>query len=205
MVVAFVSRRCADSADFCRLLARSELRDATVVYVEEAESIPWYVDAVPTLVVEEGGTIEVYAQDDAFRAIGPTEGELREPERHEPEAERREAERREAERREEPTAARRPEPKELSEPRGFDGDVVFEGIHDPADEPGGVACGSNFETLIDGDDDDLVTARTVREWERGLAAERKGAKREGSSADKQLERLMQQREEQTPAPVVARM
>lgn len=198
MVVAFVSRRCADSADFCRLLARSELRDATVVYVEEAESIPWYVDAVPTLVVEEGGTIEVYAQDDAFRAIGPPAGEpsletSREAgERHEEP---------------EPTAARRPEPKELrvSEPRGFDGDVVFEGIHDPADEPGGVACGSNFETLIDGDEDDLVTARTVREWERGLAAERKGAKREGSSADKQLERLMQQREAQTPAPVVARM
>ena len=72
MVVAFVSRRCDDSAEFCRLLARSELREVTtVVYVEEAESIPWYVDAGPTLVVEEGGTIDVYAQDDAFRAIGP--------------------------------------------------------------------------------------------------------------------------------------
>jgi hypothetical protein len=39
----------------------------------------------------------------------------------------------------------------------------------------------------------------------GALAERKGAQRDGSSADKQLERLMQQREAQTPAPVVARM
>ena len=191
MVVAFVSRRCADSAEFCTLLAASELRDvATVVYVEEAESLPWYVDAVPTLVVQEGGRVEVYAQDDAFSAIsaGPERAEREEPraERQEPRAERQ-------------------EPRAEREPRGFDGDVVFEGIHDPADEPGGVACGANFETLIDGEDDDLVTARTMREWERGLAAERKGAQREGSSADKQLERLMQQREAQTPAPAVARM
>ena len=80
--------------------------------------------------------------------------------------------------------------------------MVLEGI---SDDPGGVACGANFETLIDGEEDEIVTARTVREWERGLAAERKGAQREGASADKQLERLMQQREEQTPAPAVARM
>jgi anthranilate synthase component 1 len=84
MVVAFVSRRCEDSEEFCRLLARSSLRDvATVVYVEESESLPWYVDAVPTLVVQEGGTIEVYAQDDAFRAIAEPE-----PERAQPEPER---------------------------------------------------------------------------------------------------------------------
>jgi hypothetical protein len=199
MAVAFVSRRCEDSAEFCRLLARSELRDANVVYVEEAESLPWYVDAVPTLVVEEGGTIEVYAQDDAFSAIsGPAEAERARPEGRPARPEGRTEARAEA--RAEPRAETR-----ACEPRGFDGDVVFEGIHDPADEPGGVACGANFETLIDGEDDDLVTARTMREWERGLAAERKGAQREGSSADKQLERLMQQREAQTPAPVVGRM
>jgi hypothetical protein len=199
MVVAFVSRRCADSTEFCRLLARSELRDvATVVYVEEAESLPWYVDAVPTLVVQEGGTIEVYAQDDAFSAISagepPREAE-RAPERAPERAV--EPPRREGHRQERARADR--------EPRGFDGDAVFEGLSEPEDEPGGVACGSNFETLIDGADDEIVTERTMREWERGLAAERKGAQRDGSSADKQLERLMQQREAQTPAPVVARM
>jgi hypothetical protein len=200
MVVAFVSRRCEDSEEFCRLLARSSLRDvATVVYVEEAESLPWYVDAVPTLVVQEGGTIEVYAQDDAFRAIAEPEPE-RAPERAQPErAVERAPERRAPER-------RAPEPKRerarSNEPRGFDGDAVFEGL---TDDPSGVACGANFETLIDGEEDEQVTERTMREWERGLAAERKGAQREGSSADKQLERLMQQREEQTPAPAVARM
>jgi hypothetical protein len=200
MVVAFVSRRCEDSEEFCRLLARSSLRDvATVVYVEEAESLPWYVDAVPTLVVQEGGTIEVYAQDDAFRAIAEPE-----PERAQPEPER--AVERAVRAPERRAPVRAPEPKRerarSNEPRGFDGDAVFEGL---TDDPSGVACGANFETLIDGEEDEQVTERTMREWERGLAAERKGAQREGSSADKQLERLMQQREEQTPAPAVARM
>jgi hypothetical protein len=204
MVVVFVSRRCEDSEEFCRLLARSSLRDvATVVYVEEAESLPWYVDAVPTLVVQEGGTIEVYAQDDAFRAIAEPEPERAPPSAPEPEPERA-VERRAPERR---APERAPEPKQRerarsNEPRGFDGDAVFEGL---TDDPSGVACGANFETLIDGEEDEQVTERTMREWERGLAAERKGAQREGSSADKQLERLMQQREEQTPAPAVARM
>ena len=197
MVVAFVSRRCEDSEEFCRLLARSSLRDvATVVYVEEAESLPWYVDAVPTLVVQEGGTIEVYAQDDAFRAIAEPEPERAPPSA--PERAVRAPERRAPERAPEPKRERA----RSNEPRGFDGDAVFEGL---TDDPSGVACGANFETLIDGEEDEQVTERTMREWERGLAAERKGAQREGSSADKQLERLMQQREEQTPAPAVARM
>jgi hypothetical protein len=157
---------------------------------------------VPTLVVQEGGTIEVYAQDDAFRAIAEPEPEPEpEPERAPERAVRavRAPERR--------APVRAPEPKQRerarsNEPRGFDGDAVFEGL---TDDPSGVACGANFETLIDGEEDEQVTERTMREWERGLAAERKGAQREGSSADKQLERLMQQREEQTPAPAVARM
>jgi hypothetical protein len=188
MVVAFLSRRCADSAEFSRLLARSELRgDTTVVYIEETDTIPWYVDAVPTLVVQDGETIEVYAQDDAFSALGVCAdfgGASAANDGREVKA---------------PRAARN------VEPCGFDGEAAFEGVSAPTDEPDAVGCGANFERLIDGEDDEELTEMTMREWEKGLAAER-GAKkgREGSSADKQLELLMQQREAQTPAPVVAR-
>ncbi len=191
MVVAFLSRRCADSAEFSRLLSRSELRgETTVVYIEEAESIPWYVDAVPTLVVQDGETIEVYAQDDAFSALGvcADAGPSREPHRADgqPKA---------------PRAARN------MEPCGFDGEAAFEGVSAPTDEPDAVGCGANFERLIDGEDDEELTEITMREWEKGLAAERGATRREGregTSADKQLELLMQQREAQTPAPAVAR-
>jgi len=191
MVVAFLSRRCADSAEFSRLLARSELRgDTTVVYIEETDSIPWYVDAVPTLVVQDGETIEVYAQDDAFSALGVCAdfgqggANAANGARESVKA---------------PRAARN------VEPCGFDGEAAFEGVSAPTDEPDAVGCGANFERLIDGEDDEEVTEMTMREWEKGLAAERGSKKgREGSSADKQLELLMQQREAQTPAPVVAR-
>jgi hypothetical protein len=188
MVVAFLSRRCADSAEFSRLLARSELRgDTTVVYIEETDTIPWYVDAVPTLVVQDGETIEVYAQDDAFSALGVCAdfGQGGAPVARESVKE--------------PRAARN------VEPCGFDGEAAFEGVSAPTDEPDAVGCGANFERLIDGEDDEELTEMTMREWEKGLAAERGSKKgREGSSADKQLELLMQQREAQTPAPVVAR-
>lgn len=192
MVVAFLSRRCADSAEFSRLLARSELRgETTVVYIEETDSIPWYVDAVPTLVVQDGETIEVYAQDDAFSALGVCadfgQGGARvanDVARESVKA---------------PRAARN------VEPCGFDGEAAFEGVSAPTDEPDAVGCGANFERLIDGEDDEELTEMTMREWEKGLAAERGSKKgREGSSADKQLELLMQQREAQTPAPAVAR-
>lgn len=192
MVVAFLSRRCADSAEFSRLLARSELRgDTTVVYIEETDSIPWYVDAVPTLVVQDGETIEVYAQDDAFSALGvcadfggANAANAANGARESVKA---------------PRAARN------VEPCGFDGEAAFEGVSAPTDEPDAVGCGANFERLIDGEDDEELTEMTMREWEKGLAAERGSKKgREGSSADKQLELLMQQREAQTPAPVVAR-
>ena len=194
MVVAFLSRRCADSAEFSRLLARSELRgETTVVYIEETDSIPWYVDAVPTLVVQDGETIEVYAQDDAFSALGVCadfgQGGASGPSGANVARESVKA----------PRAARN------VEPCGFDGEAAFEGVSAPTDEPDAVGCGANFERLIDGEDDEELTEMTMREWEKGLAAERGSKKgREGSSADKQLELLMQQREAQTPAPVVAR-
>lgn len=195
MAVAFLSRRCADSAEFSRLLARSELRgETTVVYIEETESIPWYVDAVPTLVVQDGETIEVYAQDDAFSALGVCAdvgqgGAAREY----------------VESVESVKSAKAPRAARNVEPCGFDGEAAFEGVSAPTDEPDAVGCGANFERLIDGEDDEELTEMTMREWEKGLAAERGSKKgREGSSADKQLELLMQQREAQTPAPVVAR-
>jgi hypothetical protein len=202
MVVAFLSRRCADSAEFSRLLARSELRgETTVVYIEETESIPWYVDAVPTLVVQDGETIEVYAQDDAFSALGVC-SDVGQGGAAAGGAARESVESVESVRSvKAPRAAR----ERNVEPCGFDGEAAFEGVSAPTDEPDAVGCGANFERLIDGEDDEELTEMTMREWEKGLAAERGSKKgREGSSADKQLELLMQQREAQTPAPVVAR-
>jgi hypothetical protein len=192
MAVAYLSRRCEDSAEFARLLSASEWGDVPAVYVEEADVIPWYVDAVPTLVVRAGETIEVYAREDAFSAIAR-------PERREPEPKPEWRERREPER-------ERPARKRAEEPSGFDGDAAFEGIYDASDEPAVVGCGANYETLIDGEDDADVTEATMREWEKGLAAERKEDKRrEAKTSDKQLEMLMQQREAQVPAgPLGAR-
>jgi len=183
MAVAYLSRRCEDSAEFARLLSASEWGDVPSVYVEEADEIPWYVDAVPTLVVRAGETIEVYARDDAFSAIAPPEPrQARQTERRE-----------------------RPARKRAEEPSGFDGDAAFEGIYEASDEPAVVGCGANYETLIDGEVDADVTEATMREWEKGLAAERSEDKRrESKSADKQLEMLMKQREQQVPAPAAVR-
>jgi hypothetical protein len=192
MAVAYLSRMCGDSADFGRLMAQGEYRGTPTVFVEDDVTLPWYVDAVPTLVVPHGDTIEVYARDDAFSFLGaaqraPSPVEARAPPQVTHAA---------------PRAKQR-----VTEPSGFDGDAAFEGIYDASDEPAVVGCGANYETLIDGDRDADVTEATMREWEQSLAEDRgsrEEKKRESNSADKQLERLMKQREQQVPAPAVVR-
>ena len=199
MAVAYLSRRCGDSADFGRLLAQGEFRGTPTVYVEDDVTLPWYVDAVPTLVVPHGETIEVYAREDAFSFLGAAHVQ-RERERSPERDSERDSERA---RRPAPSA---PKPKP-SEPSGFDGDAAFEGIYAASDEPAVVGCGANYETLIDGDRDADVTEATMREWEQSLADDRgtkDEKKRESNSADKQLERLMKQREQQVPAPAAVR-
>ena len=192
MAVAYLSRKCGDSTDFGRLMAHSAFRDVPTVYVEDDVTLPWYVDAVPTLVVPHGETIEVYARDDAFSFLRAAQEQERSPVREE----------------RSPARARAPVAKKReSEPSGFDGDAAFEGIYAASDEPAVVGCGANYETLIDGDRDADVTAETMREWEQSLAddrGDRDEKKRAANSADKQLERLMKQREQQVPAPAVVR-
>ena len=196
MAVAYLSRRCGDSADFGRLLAQGEFRGTPTVYVEDDVTLPWYVDAVPTLVVPHGETIEVYARDDAFSFLRAAQAQEQErgPVREERSPVR-------------PSARAPVAKKRESEPSGFDGDAAFEGIYAASDEPAVVGCGANYETLIDGDRDADVTEATMREWEQSLAddrGDRDEKKRASNSADKQLERLMKQREQQVPAPAVVR-
>jgi len=199
MAVAYLSRACEDSAEFARLLAHAD-SDVPTVYVEDDVTIPWYVDAVPTLVVERDGQLELYARDDAFAALGLDDGGAMGPVGpagalgpvgpSRPEA---------------ASAQRAQRKKRPSEPLGFDGDAAFEGIYDASGEAPVVGCGANYETLIDGECDAEVTEATMREWERGLAAERgEDKKKAANSADKQLEMLMKQREQQVPAPAAVR-
>lgn len=197
MAVAYLSRACEDSAEFARLLAHAD-SDVPTVYVEDDVTIPWYVDAVPTLVVERDGQLELYARDDAFAALGFDEGAAGGPYGG-------------ATGPTGPTgpagltAQRAQRKKRPSEPLGFDGDAAFEGIYDASGEAPVVGCGANYETLIDGECDAEVTEATMREWERGLAAERgEDKKKAANSADKQLEMLMKQREQQVPAPAAVR-
>ena len=193
MAVAYLSRACEDSAEFARLLAHAD-SDVPTVYVEDDVTIPWYVDAVPTLVVERDGQLELYARDDAFAALGLGElgahdaGASGPAPGHAPGHAAQKAQRK----------------KRPSEPLGFDGDAAFEGIYDASGEAPVVGCGANYETLIDGECDAEVTEATMREWERGLAAERGEDKKKANSADKQLEMLMKQREQQVPAPAAVR-
>ena len=72
MTVAYVSRRCEDCDAFVRTAA-GRLR---LVYVEDAAEIPWYIESVPTIVVETRGedgalAFDLYAGDDAFALIEP--------------------------------------------------------------------------------------------------------------------------------------
>ena len=72
MTVAYVSRRCEDCDAFVRTAA-GRLR---LVYVEDAAEIPWYIESVPTVVVETRGddgalAYDLYAGDDAFALIEP--------------------------------------------------------------------------------------------------------------------------------------
>jgi hypothetical protein len=176
MAVAYVSERCSDCADFVRALQASPLAASVrLLTVERVESIPWYVETVPSLVVQDGAGLSVYAADDAFAALETAvvaEPERREPERREP--------------------ARR----EPAHPLSFDDEPQFAGL-DGGDEPGAIGCaGSNYEPLVGADEDAALTARTLASWERSMRSEKASAKeRDVDSVEQRYESLIQQRQE----------
>lgn len=195
MTVAYVSRRCEDCDSFVRTAA-GRLR---LVYVEDAAEIPWYIESVPTVVVESRGedgalAYDLYAGDDAFALI--------EPKRPAPVA---------------PVMAPRgpmgahgpmgqmgpmgamgqmaPRSPPRSPPRGpsarGDDGALFECI----DAEDGMACGA-FEALVPlgTEDDRRRTESTMAEWERAVAEERAHSqKKEASQLDRDFEKLKKER------------
>lgn len=193
MALAYVSRRCEDCDSFVRTAA-GRLR---LVYVEDAAEIPWYIESVPTVVVESRGedgalAYDLYAGDDAFALIEP--------------------------KRPAPTAPMAPlAPIAPMGPRGHgspprgavghngangavghngpsacgEGGAVFECI----DAEDGMSCGA-FEALVPlgTEDDRRRTESTMAEWERAVAEERAHSqKKEASQLDRDFEKLKKER------------
>jgi hypothetical protein len=184
MAIAYVSRRCEDCSSFVAAAAGR----LSLIYVEDAVELPWYIESVPTVVVETRGDdgrlgYDLYAGDDAFALIEP---------RREAEPERPDAP--------EPPRARAPAPPRREEPparvdlgpcaRGDEG-AVFECV----ETEDGMSCGA-FEALapLGTDDDRLRTEHTIAEWERAVAEERaRSEKKETSQLDRDFEKLKKER------------
>ena len=202
MSVAYVSRRCDDCTSFVHLAA-GRLR---LVYVEDAHEIPWYIESVPTVVLEtssEDGEVayDLYSGDDAFalverRPSGQERAPSRAPERPSgPSGPERATARRE------PSAPSVPErapsvpsvPREPSAPCAIGGNdgAVFECVG----SEDGMSCGA-FEALVPlgTDDDRRRTESTMAEWERAVAEERaRSEKKETSKLERDFEQLKKER------------
>lgn len=59
-----------------------------------------------------------------------------------------------------------------------------------------VSCGSNYESLLNKDDERAMTSKTLAAWERNLRAEAECRESTTDTADKRLEMLMKTRGEQ---------
>jgi hypothetical protein len=202
MTVAYVSRRCEDCDAFVRTAA-GRLR---LVYVEDAAEIPWYIESVPTIVVETRGedgalAFDLYAGDDAFALIEPkkrqpaygAQGALGQMG---PSAQMGQMGQMG------PTA-----PVQMGQgPHGYgagggpsssgpsardEGGALFECI----DTEDGMSCGA-FESLVPlgTEDDRRRTESTMAEWERAVAEERAHSqKKETSQLDRDFEKLKKER------------
>jgi hypothetical protein len=171
-MTAYVSNKCQESASFVRLLRERRIR-ARIVTIEDADTIPWYVDTVPSLVVQTRDGLDVYAADDAFAAI---ESGRRTPQ---------------------PPRCKDDEPDRDDEVGCIGlGEAVFE------DVDGGsiISCvgGSNYESLLSKDDEKAMTSKTLAVWEKNLRAEAECRESSTDTADKRLEMLMKTREQQQP-------
>jgi hypothetical protein len=186
MSVAYVSRRCEDCTSFVHLAA-GRLR---LVYVEDAHEIPWYIESVPTVVLETSGqdgqpAYDLYAGDDAFALVEP---------RPQPRPEQRPEQRPQPR---PPVQERQRDPVPLDEGPsapcavgGNDG-AVFECVG----SEDGMSCGA-FEALVPlgTDDDRRRTEKTMAEWERAVADERaRSEKKETSKLERDFEQLKKER------------
>jgi hypothetical protein len=196
MSLAYVSRRCEDCTSFVRL-ASGRIR---LVYVEDAPEIPWYIESVPTVVLETLGddgrpAYDLYSGDDAFALLEPRQKPKRDSE--EPSAH------------SGPSAhpgppgqkahssqsgpSDRSDHSELSGPCAIGGNdgAVFECVG----SEDGMSCGA-FEALVPlgTDDDRRRTESTMAEWERAVAEERaRSEKKETSKLERDFEQMKKER------------
>jgi len=190
MSLAYVSRRCEDCTSFVRL-ASGRIR---LVYVEDAPEIPWYIESVPTVVLETMGddgrpAYDLYSGDDAFALLEPRQKPKRdseEPSAHSgPQGQ---------------NAHSRPQGQKdhadhstLSGPCAIGGNdgAVFECVG----SEDGMSCGA-FEALVPlgTDDDRRRTESTMAEWERAVAEERaRSEKKETSKLERDFEQMKKER------------
>jgi hypothetical protein len=177
-MTAYVSNRCEESASFVRLLRERRIR-AHIVTIEDADAIPWYVDTVPSLVVQTRDGLDVYAADDAFAAI---ESGTAPPD---------------TKTRSRSMSRSRSRSEDDDESRGEVGCLSLgEAAFEDVDGGSVVSCGSNYESLLSKDDERAMTSKTVAAWERNLRAEAECRESTTDTADKRLEMLMKTRGEQ---------
>lgn len=187
MSLAYVSRRCDDCTSFVRL-ASGRIR---LVYVEDAPEIPWYIESVPTVVLETLGddgrpAYDLYSGDDAFALLEPRQKPKRDsdgpsgPLSHSgPQG---------------PKAhSDRSDHSSLSGPCAIGGNdgAVFECVG----SEDGMSCGA-FEALVPlgTDDDRRRTESTMAEWERAVAEERaRSEKKETSKLERDFEQMKKER------------
>ncbi len=175
-MTAYVSNKCQESASFVRLLRERRIR-ARIVTIEDADTIPWYVDTVPSLVVQTRDGLDVYAADDAFAAI---ESGRRTPQP--------------------------PRCKDDDDEPDRDDEVgcigLGEAVFEDVDGGNIISCvgGSNYESLLSKDDEKTMTSKTLAAWERNLRAEAECRESSTDTADKRLEMLMKTREQQQQQP-----
>jgi hypothetical protein len=174
MSVAYVSRRCDDCTSFVRMAA-GRLR---LVYVEDANEIPWYIESVPTVVLETSGedgqaAYDLYAGDDAFALVEP----------------RQQKQQKQQQKQRDPVPVDEG-PLAPCAVGGNDG-AVFECVG----SEDGMSCGA-FEALVPlgTDDDRRRTESTMAEWERAVAEERaRSEKKETSKLERDFEQLKKER------------
>jgi hypothetical protein len=200
MTVAYVSRRCEDCDAFVRTAA-GRLR---LVYVEDAAEIPWYIESVPTIVVETRGedgalAFDLYAGDDAFALIEPkkrqpaygAQGALGQMGPTAPVQMGQGPHGYGAGGAAGPSSSSAAGPSSSGPSARDEGGALFECI----DTEDGMSCGA-FESLVPlgTEDDRRRTESTMAEWERAVAEERAHSqKKETSQLDRDFEKLKKER------------
>ena len=197
MSVAYVSRRCDDCTSFVRL-ASGRIR---LVYVEDAPEIPWYIESVPTVVLETSGedggpAYDIYSGDDAFALVEPRQQQQRQQQQQQQRQQEQQEQQQQRQSRsdqQKPKQAPAQTDSDLSGPCAIGGNdgAVFECVG----SEDGMSCGA-FEALVPlgTDDDRRRTESTMAEWERAVAEERsRSEKKETSKLERDFEQLKKER------------